>query len=207
VVREVERTLGRRALRFRERIGQGAIAAALRQLGPLYHRRYAERWVQLKYRIVCGSRPTQMGTEIRGLVCPDPECEACRGLPGASRRRNYRPLHPEKWPHRWLPYGFFLFLQSRFKMVSDCFDRLLFIAGKKWTSKCNLRSALPLARHNLVHYNFVFQSLHLLYDREHSTRYHRELEADYFFPLLRTEAVRKSTRISSCVPLRRIASS
>jgi hypothetical protein len=100
---------------------------ALRSIG---HKKYCERWVQVKYRLLCGQPPE---LDEYGVVVED-----------------HAEL-PEKWPHKWLTDHMQLAFRSYFDAVSAAFDALLFRAGRKQTLKLNATRSNdgPLARHNM----------------------------------------------------------
>ncbi len=109
-------------------LDRASLHAALRRLG---YNVYCERWVQLKYRLVCGDPPE---FDEEGIEVGSPRCEV-----------------PERWPHLWLSEDMLNAFRCYFRLVSDAFDSLLFKAGRKHTLKCNkLQSNQgPLARHNM----------------------------------------------------------
>jgi hypothetical protein len=165
----------------------------LRRLG---YKKECERAVQCLYRLVCGDPPELeecSDDEATDLPVPDPKNpKRMRRRRGEDRRT---AVAPELWPYSFLPPDVLEAFRKNFAVISRAFDELFFKKGSRWTVKCVEYDnfATPESRHNLLHYNYLFRQLHLLYGGEECARaYH----AEFFFPIYRTEEVLKKLNAS-----------
>jgi hypothetical protein len=152
-------------------------------------KKFCERWVQILYRATCGD-PDEI------LAASDSEvCDLPIMINGRLKRRRGEDRRacqqPALWKHSFMTKDMIYDFRGNFACISRAFDALFFKPGARRTSKCVIwdNTGKKNARHNLLHYNYLFRQLHLLFGGNECVQ---KYEALYFFPLLRTsEVVRK----------------
>jgi hypothetical protein len=117
------------------------------------------------------------------MACDDPSDHDDEHMPELHIKPADRQVtdFPQFWTHNWLSDDALFSFRFYFTRVSQAFDKKYFKAGKRLTSKCSQydNAQTKLARHNLIHYNYLIRQFHWLYGGED---YEHLMESRFFFP-------------------------
>jgi hypothetical protein len=119
-----------------------------------YWNRYAERWVQIKYFLV--ERKLERGLQAFHY--------AGSGSSVTMAAKDEEKYWSDPWLPDWLIYAF----QRLFADASRVFDELFYKSTEKPEKRTRKDmvygkpKSATLSRHNFLHYNYVFQQLHLI---------------------------------------------